>query len=183
MRVEPAAVPATRRPGLLDRGRRAVSRWVRPTLAPRAPTGLLTATQLATLRAFAEVVATGEPIDDDAWDSVRASLIGLARERPGFHGLCVRGCRLLDALGTGPFAAAALDARIVAVGVARLAIRPVSAAELLVPGRRVHHEVRELLVPEVLRAFFDSPAGWRLVGYGEVLGECRDPWAYTRRPE
>ena len=43
-------------------------------------------------------------------------------------------------------------------------------------------ECRDLLVPELIRAYYDSPAGWRLVGYDAVLGECREPFAYTMAP-
>jgi hypothetical protein len=167
---------------LFRRGRHALSRWVRPTLDAREPTGLLTGAQLATLRAFTEVLVAGAAISDDEWEPVRAALATSARERPGFRGLCVRGCRLLERLGGGRFTVAPIAERIAWIADARLALRPVPATELLLVRRRAQHEVRELLVPELIRAYFDAPAGWTLVGYDVPLGECRDPFAYVGRP-
>jgi hypothetical protein len=181
MRLE-ATLPAIRGVRLFRRGRTAVSRWVRPALDAREPTGLLTGAQLSTLRAFTEVLVAGAPILDEEWEPVRTALVDSARERPGFRGLCVRGCRLLEMLGGGRFTVASIAERTAWVAGARLAIRPVPATELLLVRRRAQHEVRELLVPELVRAYFDAPAGWAIVGYDVPLGECRDPFAYTGRP-
>ena len=167
---------------LLRRGRGALSRWVRPALDAREPTGLLTGAQLRTLHALTEVVATGAPIADAAWAAVRAALVQAARERPGFRALCARACRALAVLCDGGFADAPLEARTACVVAHRLAVRPVPPAELLLIARRAHHEIRELLVPELIRAYFDAPVGWAVVGYDAELGECRDPFAYTERP-
>jgi hypothetical protein len=182
MRFDAAAVRASSGTTLLRRGRGALSRWVRPALDPHAPTGLLTAEQTAALRGLTEVVATGEAIPDAEWEPVRAALVAAALERPGFRALCSRACRLLDGLDGRRFADMSLDERTACVVAARLAVRPVPAAELLLVGRRVQHEIRELLVPELIRAYFDAPAGWAVVGYDVALGECRDPFAYTARP-
>jgi hypothetical protein len=176
------ALASRRGAELLRRGRGALSRWVRPALDVHAPTGLLTGEQLRGLRALTEVVAAGAPITDDEWAPIRAALITAARERPGFRALCARACRLLDQLGPRGLAALSIAERTACVDAERLAVRPVPASELLRVGRRVRHEIRELLVPELIRAYFDGPAGWSIVGYDVVLGECRDPFAYTRRP-
>jgi hypothetical protein len=167
--------------GVLDRGRRALSRWLRPSLDEAAPTGVLAAADLATLRAFTATLV-GDELDEAAWAPVRDELARAAIERRGFAAVCARACRLLDRLGDGPFADAPPDVRAARVAAARLTVRPVAKHELLAPGRRTRHEVRELLVPELLRAYFDSPAGWAVVGYDATLGGCRDPFAYTRRP-
>jgi hypothetical protein len=167
--------------GVVGRGRRALSRWLRPSLDDGASTGVLTAAELATLRAFTATLV-GDELADGDWAPVRDELARAAVERRGFAALCTRACRLLDRLGDGAFAAAAPDVRAARVAAARLTVRPVAKHELLALGRRTRHEVRELLVPELLRTYFDSPAGWALVGYDEALGGCRDPFAYTRRP-
>jgi hypothetical protein len=167
---------------LLRRGRSAVSRWLRPALDGRAAPGLLTSEQLATLRALTEPIVGGAPLGDEAWEPVRVFLVGAARSQGGYRTLCVRACCLLDRLVQGRFATLSLLERTATVAAARLAVRPVPAAERLLFGRRVEHEIRELLVPDLIRAYFDSPAGWAMVGYEAALGECRDPWAYTRKP-
>jgi len=167
---------------VVRRARGALSRWLRPALDPTTGTGLLDVGQLGTLRAFAEVLVGAAPMPDDDWEPVQRWLVGAVRTTPGYLALCAGTCRLLDALAGGPFAHANAEQRTTWVAAARLGVRPVAASELLRVGRRVEHAVRELLVPDLLRVYFDSPAGWRLVGYDEILGECRDPWAYTRRP-
>ena len=176
------AATAAVRPRLVQRSRRLLSRWLRPALDPGAPTGLLTGRQLATLRAFLEVLVGMPALEEADWAPIRGAIAIAARERPGYRALCVSGCRVLDALGADRFADAAPAERVRLVEEARLAVRPVTPRELLVPGRRAQHEVRELLVPELIRAFFDSPAGWAVVGYTEPLGACRDPFAYARSP-
>lgn len=181
MRFEASDRSERRGPSLWRRGRGALSRWVRPTLDVRAGMGFLTGDQLATLRALAEVVAVGGPIAEDDWGPVRDALVTAARERPGFRALCARGCRVIAGLRPG-FATTTLEERTACVVAHRLGVRPVPAAELLLVGRRGQHELRELLVPELVRAYFDAPVGWALVGYGAALGECRDPFAYTTRP-
>jgi hypothetical protein len=181
MRIE-ATLSATEGVSLFRRGRNALSRWVRPALDAREPTGLLTAAQLSALRAFTEVLVAAAPIAEDEWEPVRAALVAAARERPGFRGLCVRACRLLEGLGGGRFTTGSIAERTAWVAAARLAVRPVPASELLLVRRRAQHEVRELLVPELIRAYFDAPVGWAIFGYDVPLGECRDPFAYTRRP-
>ena len=181
MRLEASDPSARRGPSLWRRGRGALSRWVRPALDVRAPTGFLTGDQLDGLRALTEVVAAGAPIADREWGPVRDALVTAARERPGFRALCARGCRVLAALHPD-FAHAPFDDRTACVAAHRLGVRPVPAAELLLVGRRAQHELRELLVPELIRAYYDAPAGWAVVGYDVALGECRDPFAYTTRP-
>ena len=167
---------------LLEHGRGALSRWLRPTLDARAGTGLLTGEQLATLRAFAEVIVAGAPLAPDEWEPIRTFLIAAARTQPGYAALCAGACRMLDGLAGGAFVAVPPVRRWTLVQDARLGERPVPRHELLVVGRRVEHAVRELLVPDLVRAYFDGPAGWAVVGYAEPLGECRDPFGYTEAP-
>jgi hypothetical protein len=167
--------------GVVGRGRRTLSRWLRPSLDDGAPTGVLTATELAALRTFTATLV-GDELGDSDWTPVRDELARAAIERRGFAAVCARACRLLDRLGDGPFADAPPDVRAARVAAARLTVRPVARHELLAPGGRTRHEVRELLVPELLRVYFDSPAGWAVVGYDATLGGCRDAFAYTRRP-
>jgi hypothetical protein len=169
---------ARREPGLLRRGRGMLSRWVRPALDARAPTGVLTGAQLRALRALTEVVA-GAPIADADWPPIRAALILAARERPGFGALCARACRTLARLRPGGFADASLAERGVRRG-APAAVRPVPAPAL--PNCPRGHHGSRTPVPELIRAYFDAPVGWAVVGYDAVLGECRDPFAYTRKP-
>jgi hypothetical protein len=182
MRREQTVPTGVASSGLFRRGRVLLSRWVRPALDPREPTGLLTTEHLRILRALTETVAAGAAMTDADWLPVQAALVFAARERPGFRALCVRACRVVAGLAGG-FAEASLAERTACIAANRLAVRPVPASELLRLDRRVHHEIRELLVPELIRAYFDGPAGWAVVGYDAVLGQSRDPFAYTRRPE
>lgn len=167
---------------LLLRGRRAVSRWVRPTLRARDAFGVLTSAELGDLRALTEAIAAGGPVDDADWAPIADTLMLRARHTRGFAGLCARACRRLDALAGGRFEALSAAERGRVIAAHRLGTHPVPAAELLLVGRRADHEIRDLVVPEIIRAYYDSPAGWRVIGYDAVLGACREPFAYTSAP-
>ena len=164
------------------RGRALLSHALRPALDPTVPTGRLAEAELATLASFAEVLVAGEALTAEALHPVRTALEEAAAERPGFRALCAETCRLLDALAPGGFAAAPVATRVRLVAAARLGEFPVGRVELLRWWQRDAHAVRDLLVPDLVGAYYDSPAGWGEVGYRAWPGVCGDPRAYTRPP-
>lgn len=170
-----------RRLGVLGDLRARVSNALRPSLDPQAPTGTLAPAELATLVAFAEVVVAGESISGIGRDAVRTVLARDAEERPGYQALCADASRLLDELAGGAFVALPLADRIALVARQRLGL-PVGRLELFRLGSRRPLIVRDVLVPELLTAYYDSPAGWADVGYRRPYGECGDGRAYTSRP-
>lgn len=170
-----------RRSGLLGGLRRGASDRLRPTLDASSPPGPLAPDALATLLAFTEVVVAGAPLSADGREAVRAALAEQAETRPGFRALCVSSAAWLDALAGGRFAEVSSAARTALVAEHRLGEHPAGRLELLWKPRAAL-ALRDLLVPALLTAYWDSPAGWREVGYARPFGVCGDGREYTRRP-
>jgi hypothetical protein len=170
------------RRGLVGMLRAAFSNALRPTLDPAAPTGPLPPPALGTLLAFAEVVVVGEALPGGAREAIRTSLDESATTRAGHRALCEAAAALLDRLAGGTFATLSVSERTALVAEHRLAEHPVGRLELLSPRNRVAFAVRDLLVPELITTYYDSPAGWAEVGYRRPYGECGEGREYTRAP-
>ena len=162
--------------------RAGLSRAFRPALDPTAATGSLPSASLATLLAFAEVVVIGEALSGEARESLRTALDEGAATRPGHRALCEAATAHLDRLAGGGFATLSVAERTALVTAHRLAEHPVGRLELLSPRNRVALALRDLLVPELITAYYDSPSGWAEVGYRRAYGECGEGREYTRAP-
>jgi hypothetical protein len=176
------AAVGLRRAGLIGFLRGSFTRAFRPALDTTAPTGPVPAPALTTLLAFAEVVVAGDAIPGDGRDALQTWVQESAAEQPGQRALCEAAAALLDGLGGGAFAALPVAERTALVEKHRLAEHPVGRLELLSPRNRVAFAVRDLLVPELIRVYYDSPSGWAEVGYRRPYGECGQGREYTRVP-
>ena len=176
------AAVGLRRAGLIGFLRGSFTRMFRPALDATAPTGPVPAPALTTLLAFAEVVVAGDAIPGDGRDALQAWVQESAAEQPGQRALCESAAAMLDGLGGGAFATLSVAERTTLVEKHRLAEHPVGRLELLSPRNRVAFAVRDLLVPELIRVYYDSPSGWAEVGYRRPYGECGQGREYTRVP-
>jgi hypothetical protein len=176
------AAVGLRRAGLIGFLRGSFTRMFRPALDATAPTGPVPAPALTTLLAFAEVVVAGDAIPGDGRDALQTWVQESAAEQPGQRALCEAAAAMLDGLGGGAFAALSVAERTTLVEKHRLAEHPVGRLELLSPRNRVAFAVRDLLVPELIRVYYDSPSGWAEVGYRRPYGECGQGREYTRVP-
>jgi hypothetical protein len=176
------AAAGVRRASLVASLRAGFSRTFRPALDPTAPTGPVPPAALATLLAFAEVVAVGETLAGDGREAVQASLQAGATTRPGHRALCESAAALLDRLAGGTFATLSVEERTAIVAMHRLAVYPVGRLELLSPRNRDALALRDLLLPELITAYWDSSSGWAEVGYRRPYGECGEGREYTRAP-
>ena len=176
------AAIGVRRAGLVTRLRATFSRALRPALDPTAPTGPVPAPALATLVAFAEVVVVGDTLSGAGRESIRAALEEGAATRPGHRALCEAAAALLDRVAHGTFATLSVAERTALVVEHRLAEHPVGRLELFSPQNRVAFALRDLLVPELITTYYDSPSGWAEVGYQRPYGECGEGREYTRKP-
>ena len=170
------------RRGLVGTLRAAFSNALRPTLDPTAPTGPVPSPALATLLAFAEVVVVGETLSGAGREALQASLQESAASRAGHRALCEAAAALLDRLAGTTFATLPVAERTALVASHRLAEYPVGRLELFSPRNRVAFALRDLLVPELITTYYDSPAGWAEVGYRRPYGECGEGREYTRAP-
>jgi hypothetical protein len=176
-----AAIGA-RRAGLITRLRAAFSGALRPALDPTAPTGPVPDPALETLVAFAEVVVVGDTLSGAGRESIRAALAEGAATRPGHRALCEAAAGLLDRVAGGTFATLSVAERTDVIAAHRLAEYPVGRLELFSPRNRVAFALRDLLVPELITTYWDSPSGWAEVGYRRPYGECGEGREYTRKP-
>jgi len=176
------AAVGLRRGAILASLRDGLSRALRPTLDPTAATGPVASPALAALLAFAEVVVVGDALSGEGRESLRAALDEHAATRPGHRVLCEAAAAHLDRLAGGTFATLSVAERTALVAAHRLAEHPVGRLELLSPRNRVALALRDLLVPELIAAYYDSPSGWADVGYRRPYGECGEGREYTRAP-
>jgi hypothetical protein len=161
--------------------RRRASEALRPRLDATTGTGPLAAATSDALLAFGEVVVAGEPLAGEGREALRAALAEAAETQAGYRALCEAAAGLLDRLAGGAFAARPLAERTALVAAHRLGEHPASRGALLFQDR-VAVAMRDFLVPDLVTAYWGSPAGWAAVGYRRPYGECGDPRAYTRRP-
>jgi hypothetical protein len=176
------AAVGLRRAGPITFLRSSFTRTFRPALDATAPTGPVPAPALTTLLSFAEVVVAGETIPGDGREALQAWVQESAAEQPGQRALCEAAAALLDRLAGGPFASLPVAERTALIEKHRLAEHPVGRLELLSPRNRVGFAVRDLLVPELIRVYYDSPSGWAEVGYRRPYGECGQGREYTKVP-
>jgi hypothetical protein len=115
-------------------------------------------------------------LSTEARRDLAAHLAGSAREDAAQRVRYASTARLLDRLAGRRFATLDLATRREIVERHRLHHRAVAAAEQ--PGSDTD-EVRANVVPDLIRAFWNSPAGWAVVGYSAFPGRCSDLARYT----
>ncbi len=161
--------------------RRRARAYLEPRLDRHAATGALSAAETDAVVALGEVVVEGRALSPTARRYLADHVVERAREVPGFLSLYRNTARALDELAGGRFAT--LDAAARDALVARH-ILPASESEtrrdLRLVFRRSLVEIGELAVPDLIRGYYGSGAGWELVGYTTFPGRCGDLLRYTR---
>jgi hypothetical protein len=159
--------------------RRAARRRYRPRLDPAAPTGALTADELAALVAFGESVVEGRALSPDGRAVLRAHLVERAASAPGYLPWYRAGARYLDGLGGAAFASLPPDAR----GALLAAKVPLDQKARLATWRLVFRgdavALGRLVAPDLIGAYYASAPGWRALGYASAPGQCGDLERYT----
>ena len=153
-------------------------------LAPRVdvslPPGRLSAAEISAILAFAEVLVAEQALAP----AERGPLVEHINDRtiatPGFLSLYRRTAGLLDRLTPQPFADLPRAERIALVQRLRLADSRVRTLEYLWSFNREAWLVRQHAVPDLIAAYYTSPAGWAVVGYDTSPGQCGDLARYTR---
>jgi len=99
---------------------------------------------------------------------------------PGFLALYRRTAAFLDRLTSRPFADLPRVERRALVERLHLADSRVRSLEYVWPFAREALLTREVVVPDLIAAYYTSPAGWAVVGYDTSPGQCGDLARYTR---
>lgn len=132
--------------------------------------------EVDTLLAFGEVIVQGRRLSPEE----RVDLVDhLARrvldaDRRGAYRTTAA---LLDQLAGRPFASLEIGDRSALVAHHRLQNRRVTGDQYLSEAVRV---TRTTVVPDLIAAYWSSPAGWRAVGYQTFPGRCGSLTRYTR---
>lgn len=152
-----------------------------PVVEAPSPAAKLTETETENLLALAEVLVQGRALSP----SERADLVGAINERmlssPGYLRLYRVTASFLDRLVPTRFADLSMPERTELVlrhrlfpdGEREASPRPPSVAE-------PETAVRSLAVPDLIAAYYRSPAGWAAVGYQWFPGRCSTLLRYTR---
>jgi hypothetical protein len=159
----------------------AAAEHVTRAIIGRSPAAPLSSAERDSLVAFGEVVVDGRALSP----AEQAYLVEHLTESTGSDAdrlsLYRTTARLLDRLAGGSFAGLEMGERAELVARHRLAVQtttPDDDAGALDDDVRA---VRTRTVPDLVRAYWGSPAGWAAVGYQQFPGRCGDLARYTRR--
>ena len=158
----------------------ALARRLRPRLDSSSPTGLLSAQEIQTVVAFAEIVVGGRALAPVERGHVQEHIGERTQATPGYLALYRSTSVLLDSLAGGSFWALDRAGRAGIVSRHDLGNADVRIREYLWPFRRREQSVRALAVPDLVAGFYASPAGWALVGYTVFPGRPGDLVRYTK---
>jgi hypothetical protein len=158
---------------------RAVTRFLAPRFDASSPPGALAEGELETVLAFAEVLVEGRALSPAERQPLAEHLAGRTRSTPGYLSLYRTAARLLDRLAGGRFAALDPGRRADVMVRHRLVSSDVRTHEYLHPLRRQELAVRVLAVPDLIWAYYRSPAGWAVVKYETFPGRCGNLQRYT----
>ncbi len=142
--------------------------------------GPLSLAEMETLVAFGEVVVEGRTLEP----AERRSLIEYLEDRtgrsPGDLAVYQTTATTLDRLAAQPFVR--LDVRERAALIARHRLGDWQGSSGEAPDS-IPTEIRSIrahVVPNLIHAYYASPAGWAIVGYETFPGRCGDLTRYTR---
>ncbi len=147
------------------------------SLDPEAGTGSLTKAEMEDLVAFGEVVVEGRTVARAERECIVEFIEDQTRSSPEYLSLCKTAASIFDRVAGRRFSSLDIHERLDLIarhGLAgwpgRLEMDP--APEILSFRRR--------LVPDLIRAYYASPAGWADVGYESFPGRCGSLTRYTR---
>ena len=160
--------------GLLGEGAR---RWLLPTPARASEPRRLSAAELDTLLAFAEVVVDGRALAADSRATLTEAITDSVDRAPDRWSLYRGAAQLLDRLAGRELASVNLVDRAALIARHRLDIRVVADEPAVPDDARF---IRTSLGPELIVAYWRSAAGWAAVGYQTFPGRCGDLVRYTR---
>lgn len=161
----------------LGRRARALRAWLVPGPAEAAPAALSDADRDDVV-AFAEVVVAGGTLSA----TERSVLLEHVHDRLNrgeqyYVDLYRTTAGLLMRLAGARFSTLDVAQRVALVTRSRLAVADVRPGETVGDDARA---VRTRAVPDLIGAYYASPAGWALVGYSAFPGRCSDLARYTR---
>jgi len=137
----------------------------------------LTPGEIETLVSLAEAIVDDQPLSPAARHDLAESIADATHRSEDQRAVYRATAVLLDRLAGGAFARLDLGDRVALVGRHRLDVRTVAPADTVSEETGA---VRTRVVPDLIAAYWGSPAGWAAVGYEAFPGRCGDLTRYTR---
>lgn len=152
----------------------------RDATGPPSESPTLSAAELDTLLAFSEVIVVGRALLPAEHDDLAEHIEESARTNPDRFSSYRTTAATLDRLAVARFAQLELRDRAAMVARHRLDVRTVPPAQDLGAIADDLRIVRTETVPDLIDAYWSSPAGWAAVAYATFPGRCGDLGRYTR---
>jgi hypothetical protein len=161
------------------RGDKAAAAPPMPLVAP-SPTTMLSASVIEDLLAFGELMVEGETLSPVERRYLADHIEDQLQQESGYYvSLYLTTVEYLAKLAGVRFSELDLDQRIALVARHRLMSPRVLPDEDLGPFPEDVRAVRTQVVPDLIRGYYSSPAGWTIVGYDTFPGRCGDLARYT----
>lgn len=149
-------------------------------LSPAEASAPITDAELDALVAFAESLVDGQPISAGARRDLIGHIGDSAGRDPDKRALYRMTAAFLDRLAGRPFARLDVGERTGLVTAHRLNIGIITPEESLGAFPEEARALRTRTVPDLIAAYWRSPAGWTALGYEVFPGGCGDLTRYTR---
>ena len=152
------------------------SRPVEAALDPSSESGQLSTPEMEDLVAFGEVLVEGRTLAQAERRYLIEHIEDRATRSPDYLTLYRTAASTLDRVAGRRFASLEVRERIDLITRHRL-------GAVQGPGEKLPDEMRALrmrAVPDLIRGYYGSPAGWAAVGYDTFPGRCGDLTRYTR---
>ena len=151
-----------------------------PLLVAPSPTAMLSASVIEDLLAFGELVVEGRTLSPVERRYLADHIEDQSQQESGdYVSLYLTTVEYLAKLAGARFSELDLDQRIALAMRHRLMSSRVLPDEDLGPFPEDVRAVRTQVVPDLIRGYYDSPAGWAIVGYNTFPGRCGDLARYT----
>jgi hypothetical protein len=144
------------------------------------PASELSRAEIADLIAFGEALVEGRTLDLAERQFLADYIADRMKRNPGYLALYRTTVRTLVRLAGRPFASLEVHERLQLIARYRLVGSPEPGGEDLGPLPAEMHALRMQAVPDLIRGYYASPAGWAVVGYQTFPGRCGDLMRYTR---
>ena len=149
-------------------------------LGPTSATGTLSRAGMEDLVALGEALVEGRTLAPAERRYLVEHIEDRTARSPGYLALYGTTVNTLERLAGRRWASLAMRERLELVARHRLGVSQVRPGEELGRFPPEMRALRTRAVPDLIRGYYGSPAGWAVVGYDTFPGRCGDLTRYTR---